>query len=127
MSRPTVAILGASGNREKFGNKSVRAHVRQGYEVYPVNPRAERIEGLVCYASLAEVPVARLTRICVYLPPAALLETLDEIAAKGCDELFLNPGTESEAVLDKAARLGLDPILACSIVDLGVTPAQFSS
>ncbi len=126
-NRPTAAILGASTNREKFGNKSVRAHLKQGYDVYPVNPHADKIEGLTCYATLADVPVEHLTRISVYLPPAVILAALDDIAAKGCDELFLNPGTESDEVLAKAQQLGLDPIMACSIVDLGVTPAQFPS
>ena len=39
MSQPTVAIIGASTDRSKFGNKSVRAHLQQGYEVFPVNPK----------------------------------------------------------------------------------------
>src|SRR5688500_15037621 len=119
---PTVAILGASADRSKFGNKSVRAHLTQGYTVYPVNPKGGDIDGLTVYKSLAEVPAGKLDRISVYLPPAVLLNTLEEIAERGCDELFLNPGTESEAVLAKAEALGLEPIQACSIVDLGMRP-----
>ena len=46
MAKPTVAILGASQNRQKYGNKSVRAHLDQGYEVYPINPNADEVEGL---------------------------------------------------------------------------------
>ena len=125
MSKPTVAILGASADREKFGNKSVRAHLQQGYDVYPVNPRGGEIEGLTVYKSLADVPVERLTRISVYLPPHIVLKMLDEIAAKGCDEFWLNPGSESDEVVAKARELGLDPIIACSIVDVGVSPHQF--
>jgi hypothetical protein len=53
-----------------------------------------------------------------------LLGMLDEIAARGCGELFLNPGTESDEVVQKANALGLEPIQACSIVDLGVRPDQ---
>ena len=47
-----------------------------------------------------------------------------EIARKGCRELWLNPGSESEALLQEASRLGLDPIVACSIVDVGINPQQ---
>lgn len=118
----TVAILGASADRTKYGNKAVRAHQQQGYEVYPVNPRGGQIEGLTVYESLGDVPVERLSRISVYLPPAVLLAQLEAIAAKGCDELFFNPGTESPAVLAQAEELGLQPIQACSIVDLGISP-----
>src|SRR5882757_787095 len=97
----TVAIIGASTDPNKFGNKTVRAFLRQGYTVYPVNPTATEIEGLAVYKSIADVPV-RPEMISVYLPPAVVLKTLPAIAAKGCDELWLNPGTESEEVLAEA-------------------------
>jgi CoA binding domain len=42
----TIAILGASADRAKFGNKAVRAFVRQDYVVYSVNPKETLIEGL---------------------------------------------------------------------------------
>lgn len=125
MSQPTVAILGASGDRSKFGNKSVRAHAACGYDVYPVNPKGGQIEGLAVCRTLAEVPVARLTRVSVYLPPAVGLNALAEIAAKGCDEVWLNPGSDSPEVVARAKELGLRPIQGCSIVELGVSPADF--
>jgi predicted CoA-binding protein len=49
---------------------------------------------------------------------------LPEIAAKGCDELWLNPGAESDEVISKAERLGLNVIQACSIVGVGVSPGR---
>jgi len=121
---PTVAIVGASADRSKFGNKSVRAHRQQGYDVFPVNPKGGEIEGLTAYRSLADVPVERLDRISVYLPPAAALAVLPEIARKGCGELWLNPGSDSPEVVEEAQRLGLDPIVACSIVDVGSHPGS---
>ena len=125
MSKPTVAILGASADRNKYGNISVRAHLKQGYDVYPVNPKGGEIEGLPVYKSLAEIPPGKLTRISVYLPPALGLKLLPEIAARGCDELWLNPGSESDELVAAAQAAGLNPIIACSIIDLGVSPAQF--
>ncbi|MDC0935859.1 CoA-binding protein [Pirellulales bacterium] len=124
MSKPTAAILGASANRAKFGNKSVRAHLAQGYDVYPVNPKGGEIEGLPAFATLAEVPAERLDRISVYLPPAAGLALLPEIVAKGCDELWLNPGAESDELVAAARAAGLEPIVACSIVDVGMSPGD---
>lgn len=121
----TVAILGASSDRTKFGNKSVRAHRKQGWIVYPINPKAAQIEGLPAYKSLADVPAGRLARISVYLPPAVGLALLPEVAARGCDALWLNPGSDSEAVVVRARELGLNVICGCSIVDVGVRPAEF--
>jgi predicted CoA-binding protein len=124
--RPTVAILGASADRAKFGNKSVRAHVRQGYDVYPINPKGGEIEGLTVYRSLSELPpqALPLTRISVYLPPPVALGVLDEIARVGCQELWLNPGSDSDEVVSTARQLGLEPIVACSIVGVGVHPSE---
>ncbi len=124
MTRPTVAIIGASADRSKFGNKSVRAHLEQGYDVFPVNPKGGDIEGLHSYPSISEVPADHLDRISLYVPPAVGLKLIEEIAAKGCNELWLNPGSESEELADKARALGLEPIIACSIVDVGVSPHE---
>jgi predicted CoA-binding protein len=119
---PTVAILGASADRSKFGNKSVRAHQQQGFTVYPVNPKADVIEGLAAYKSLADVPAGKLDRISVYLPPPVGMALLPEIAARGCDELWLNPGSDSDELVAAAREKGLNVIQACSIVDVGVSP-----
>ena len=119
----TIAIIGASADRSKFGNKAVRAFWQQGYMVYPVNPKETSIEDLPVFKSIADVPV-RPNLISVYLPPPVLLKALPEIAAKGCDELWLNPGTESDEVLALAATLKLNVIQACSIVGVGVSPAS---
>jgi predicted CoA-binding protein len=125
MPKPTVAILGASADRAKFGNKSLRAHLQAGYEVFAVNPKGGHIEGLAVYATLLDIPSERLDRISVYLPPAVGLAMLDQIAAKLCDEVWFNPGSESPEILERASALGIRAIAACSIVDLGFSPADF--
>lgn len=119
--KQTVAVLGASTNREKYGNKSVRAHLRAGWEVYPVNPRADEIEGLKCYPSLREIP-KHLNRVTVYLPPKLGLAAIEEIAAVKPDEVYLNPGAESPELVARARELGLEPIQACSIIEIGQRP-----
>lgn len=113
---PTAAILGASADPSKFGNKSLHAHSEKGFEVFPVNPKGGEIDGLTVYKTIADVPVERLYRVSVYLPPAIGIQVLDEIAAKGCDELWLNPGSDAPEVVAKARELGLEPIVGCSIV-----------
>src|SRR5215203_5277803 len=102
---PTVAILGAITDRSKFGNKSVRAHQAKGFTDYPINPKATETEGLKAYPSLADIPAGKLVRVSVYLPPAVGIKVLPEIAARGCDELWLNPGTESNELVAAAEHL----------------------
>ena len=121
----TIAIIGASTDRKKFSNKAVRAYVQQGWEVYPINPEGEEVEGLTAYASLGGVP-AKLDRVSLYVSPGVGVELLPEIAAANPHELFINPGAESDELVVEARGLGLDPIFACSIVDIGASPAEFS-
>lgn len=121
----TIAVLGASTERRKFGNKCVRAYAAAGWDVYPVNPGgADEVEGHKVYRTLADIPV-ELDRISVYLPPAIGIKELDAVAAKGTRELWLNPGAADAALLRRAADLGIRAIPACSIVDVGLSPAQF--
>ena len=126
MPEGTVAILGASNDRRKFGNKAVRAYRAQGWIVYPVNPKEDIVEGLKAYASIRDVPQP-LDRVSVYLMPQLGIKILGDIAAAKPHEVFFNPGSESPELLDKARALGLNAVVACSIVDIGVTPAQLPS
>jgi hypothetical protein len=122
---PTVAVLGASEDRRKYGNKSLRAHRAEGYTVYPVNHRGGEVEGLPAYRRIEEVP-NDLDVVTVYLPPPVTLEVLPEIATKGVREVvYFNPGSADDAVRRRARELGLPAKDACSIVALGRSPAEF--
>ncbi|MBI4660433.1 MAG: CoA-binding protein [Verrucomicrobia bacterium] len=118
----SVAVIGASNDRNKFGNKAVRAFAQQGFSVYPVNLTEHKIEGFPAFRSVLDVPI-RPDLVSVYLPPKRVLEILPQVAQRGCGELWLNPGTESDEVLAEAQRLGLNVVAACSIVAHGVSPS----
>ena len=120
----TVAVIGASKDRAKFGNKAIRAYQKLGWTVYPINPKEPEIEGLKTYASILDTP-ERPEMVSIYVAPPVLLKLLPDIAKRGCDELWLNPGTESDEVLALAESLGLKPIQACSLIAFGMSPSQF--
>src|SRR5436309_11832434 len=95
-ARPsTVAILGASADRAKFGNKAVRAYLARGYQVFPIHPSARSVEGLPTYRSILEVPVQSLDRASLYSPPQIGLQVIEQLAHKSVREVWLNPGAES--------------------------------
>jgi len=121
----TVAVIGAGPDRRKFGNKSLRAHLAAGFTVYPVHPTAQTVEGQTAFQSVKDVPVEKLDRVSVYLPPAVGLTVLPDIASKSPSEVWFNPGADSPEVLAEAKRLGLNVIAGCSIVNLGLSPAMF--
>jgi uncharacterized protein len=118
---PAVAIIGASSTRTKFGNKAVRAYQRQGWTVYPVNPTEKIIEGLTAYSSITEIQKS-IDRVSMYVPASVGIGLLDDIKISGAKELFVNPGAESDELIARAEALGLEPIQACSIVDIGERP-----
>jgi uncharacterized protein len=112
---PSIAVIGASNDRTKYGNRAVRAYLAQGWTVYPVNPKEPEIEGIAAYKTIADVP-GPVDRASLYVPPAVGIKLLDAIAAQRAKELWVNPGSGSPELLARAEELGLETVEACSIV-----------
>ena len=120
----TVAVVGASSDRRKFGNKALRAFQAEGYSVVPINPNEPEVEGIRTYASVTDVPGA-IDMATVYVQPDVTLRLLDDFAQKKIPEIWVNPGAEDDEVMAEARRRGLNVIFACSIVGIGRSPSQF--
>jgi predicted CoA-binding protein len=102
----TVAVIGASSDRGKFGNKALRAFARQGYAVLAINPHESSIEGHRTYASVLDVP-EHIDMATLYVQPSVGAHVMDEIAKKGIGEVWLNPGADGPEVLARAEALGV--------------------
>src|SRR5581483_6954267 len=110
----TVAVIGASNDRRKYGNRALRAYRNQGYAVIPINPHERSVEGLAAYASVLDVPVA-IDMATFYVPPDVGESVIDSVARKGIREVWLNPGSESDALIARARAQGIEPLIACSV------------
>ncbi|GMV22458.1 MAG: hypothetical protein AMXMBFR57_24070 [Acidimicrobiia bacterium] len=121
---PVVAIVGASTDRRKFGNKALRAFRAQGYTVVPIHPSAEEVEGEKAYKSVLDYPES-IDEASVYLPADAGLPVMDELAKKQIPIVWLNPGADEPQVVSRARTLGLNPRVACSILGIGDTPIRY--
>jgi len=119
-----VAVVGASSDRNKFGNKALRAFKAEGYTVVPVNPNEPEVEGLKTYASVVDVPQA-IDMATVYVPPEIGINLLADFERKKIPEIWVNPGAESDELLAEARRRKLNVIAACSIVGIGRSPYSF--
>lgn len=117
----TVAVVGASSDRHKFGNKALRAFKAEGYQVIPINPNAREVEGMATYASVLDVP-ERIDMVTVYVQPDVGLRLLPEFEQKQIGEIWINPGADSAELLTEARRRKLNVIAACSIVGIGRDP-----
>ena len=120
----TVAVIGASSDRRKFGNKALRAFAQQGYIVYPINPHEREIEGHPAFASVLDVP-GPIDMATIYVRPAVGVRVMDDLAAKQVGEIWLNPGADGPEVVARAGQLGLKTIQACSIIAIGESPRSF--
>jgi uncharacterized protein len=116
-----VAVIGASSNRQKFGNRALRAFREQGYTVVPINPNEQEVEGLKTYSSVLDVP-GPIDMATFYVPPEIGEQVIDEVAQKKIAEVWLNPGAESDWLIARARALSIQPIVACSIVAIGKNP-----
>jgi len=116
-----VAVVGASNNPGKFGNRAVRAFQRQGYTVVPINPHELEVDGLKTYKSVLDVP-GPIDMATIYVPPEIGEQVIEEIARKKIPEVWLNPGAESDALIARARALDIQPIVACSIIGIGENP-----
>src|SRR2546428_9420678 len=124
MPTTSIAVIGASNDRRKYGNKAVRAFRQSGFEVFPVTSREPSVEGLKTYRSVEEI-AAPVEIVCMYVPPAVGIRMLDSIAKKKPQELWLNPGSESDDLLEAAADLRLRTMIGCSMEAFGMDPHDF--
>ena len=120
----TVAVIGASSDRRKFGNRALRAYIDQGYTVLAINPNEAEVEGIKTYASVLDVP-GPIDMATFYVPPEIGEKVIEEVARKGIAEVWLNPGADDRSVVDKAQSLGLKTVRHCSIIAIGESPARY--
>lgn len=120
LSEGPWAVVGASSNREKYGNRVFRAYAQSGREAWPVNPRAEEIEGSRSYPDLASLPgVPR--GISIITPPKITEEVVAEAARLGVKFVWMQPGAESDRALEIAHEKGIEAIGdgSCLLVAVG--------
>ena len=120
----TVAVIGASSNREKFGNKALRAFAQRGYTVFPINPTEAEVEGHRAFASVLDVP-GTIDMATLYVPAPVGVRVMDDLVKKGIPEVWLNPGADDRSVVEKAQSLGLKTVQHCSIIAIGESPARY--
>src|SRR3954468_17566272 len=99
----TIAVVGASSDRRKFGNKALRAFREEGHTVIPINPNEREVEGLTTYASVLDVPGA-IDMATVYVQPDVAERLVDEFVRKQIPEVWFNPGADTDEVMSEARK-----------------------
>ena len=113
------AVVGASTDREKYGNKVLRVYKQNKLDVVPVNPKDGEIEGLKAYPDLASVP-GTIDGISIITPPKVTEQIVAQAIRLGIKNLWMQPGAESAAAVELAEQAGANVIAAgpCILVRL---------
>ena len=124
MSERSVAVIGASSDRRKYGNKAVRAFRDAGWRVFPVNPNEPAVEGLPTFPAINDIP-DRVEVATLYVPAKVGTKLLADFARKGVQEVWINPGAGNPDLIAEADRLGLRHRSLCSIIEVGHSPGEY--
>ncbi len=120
LQSPAFAVIGASSNREKYGNKVLRCYMQHRKVVYPVNPLKQQIEGIPVVHSINELP-KEVKSISVITPPQITEYIVDEAIKKGIENIWMQPGTESDSAIKNAIEHRMNVIAGgpCILVFMG--------
>jgi uncharacterized protein len=123
---PNVAIIGASTDRQRYSNKAVRAFVEEGYNVFPVNPKEQMIEGHKAYSTITDIS-ERIDFASLYLnPDTALASNIPEqLRDKNIEMVILNPGAANDELMQKLKSYRIEVKRICSILALGHNPSEY--
>lgn len=120
LAAPKFAVAGASSNRYKYGNKVLRCYLQNNRQAIPINPNEGEVEGLITYRSLTDLPEP-IESVSIITPPPVTEKVVDDAIKTGARNLWMQPGAESRAAIQRAEAAGLNVIYggACVLVVLG--------
>ncbi|MDD4352968.1 MAG: ATP-binding protein [Candidatus Nanoarchaeia archaeon] len=120
----TIAIIGASPDHGRMSNKAIRAYLKKGFKVYPINPKYEVIEGLKVYSSLSQLNI-KPEVISVYTNPEITKTLIDEIVKISPKKVFFNPGSTDKFTLQEIDKTKLNYERLCSIMAIDENPQEY--
>jgi len=123
VSQRSLAVVGVSRKGNKFGNTAYRELKAKGYQLVPVHPQAETLEGDRCVKNLASLP-ASVGGVLVIVPPQQAEQVVQEAAAAGIKHVWLQQGAESQAAIRLAESKGMS-VIAGECILMFAEPAGF--
>lgn len=120
LAAEAFAVVGASANRAKYGNKVLRCYQQNRHSVVPVHPTEQEIEGLACIPSVQELP-EHVSSISIITPPQVTEEVIEQALARGVRNIWMQPGAESPRAIAACRAVGVNVIAdgSCLLVVLG--------
>lgn len=119
LAAKTFGVVGASTNRQKYGNMVLRCYLQHGDEAIVIHPSEPEIEGVKAYTSLAEAP--KIDSLSIITPPKVTEQIVEDAIKVGVRHLWMQPGAESGEAIKRAEEAGMNVIAGgpCLLVVLG--------
>lgn len=117
LEKKVWAVIGANENPDKYGNMIYKKLKARGYKVYPVSPNYEVIDGDKCYPNLKALPEIPEVLDMVVSPKRGVA-VIEEAAELGIKDIWLQPGTFNNELLELIESKGLNSVQACVLVAL---------
>ncbi len=114
------AVVGASRDRAKYGNKVLRVYQQNNREVVPINPNAAEVEGLNAYPDLKSLDEP-VDAVSIITPPEVTEQVVEQAVELGIKHVWMQPGAESQGAIQLAEQSGINVIAGgpCALVVLG--------
>ena len=114
LAKKRVAVTGVSRTPDKHGSNSVYRRLRErGYDVFAVNPNADRVEGDRSYPDLRSIP-GGVEAVVIGTRPEIAEDTMHECAELGIEHVWMHrgpgAGSVSAAATDYGRRHGITVI-----------------
>ncbi|WIM92880.1 CoA-binding protein [Actinoplanes oblitus] len=122
LAKKRIAVTGVSRNPQGHGSNAVYKRLRdRGYQVYAINPNADRVEGDRCYPDLSSVP-DDVEAVVIGTRPELADATVRECVELGIRHVWMHRGPGAGSVSAPATEYGRQH--GVSVID-GGCPCMF--
>lgn len=120
LASPAFGVVGASTNRQKYGNKVLRCYLQNGRRAIPVNPNEPEIEGIPCAATISDLP-PDVESISMITPPSVTADLVPLALERGIKNIWMQPGAEHPDAVALCREQGINVIAdgSCVLVVMG--------
>jgi uncharacterized protein len=119
LDKKVWAVVGVSADKTKFGYRVYNRLKNEGYQVYPVNPNLDEIDGDKVYPDLAALPECPDV-VNFVVPPAVTAKVIPQCAMKGVKYAWLQPGSDSKEVLKTCKENNVEALQSCVLRELSL-------
>ena len=117
-----LAIAGASRNEKKFGGYVLKELKQKGFDLYPVNPHTNEIQGIKCYNSVTDLP-GDVKNILIVTAKSKTESVVTESIDKGIEMIWMQQGAETDNAVEVAQKAGI-PVINKKCIMMFATPVN---